>query len=77
LSFTAAPSPHGLVGQNLNMGSAGNAPVVIFQHCFTTADLQAAGWITSREIGLPSRSAKKSRTPARLRCATARQPRSR
>ena len=29
------------------VGSAGNAPVVIFQHCFVTAGLQTAGWITS------------------------------
>jgi len=31
------------------VGSAGNAPVVVFQRCFATADLQAAGWITSPE----------------------------
>ena len=29
------------------VGSAGNAPVVIFQRYFVTADLQAASWITS------------------------------
>ena len=34
------------------VGSAGNAPVVIFQHCFVTAGLQTAGWITSHiDIG--------------------------
>jgi hypothetical protein len=30
------------------VGSAGNAPVVIFQRCFMTAGLQTAGWIISR-----------------------------
>ena len=34
------------------VGSAGNAPVVIFQRCFVTAGLQTAGWITSHiDIG--------------------------
>ena len=34
------------------VGSAGNAPVVSFQHCFMTAGLQTAGWITSHiDIG--------------------------
>lgn len=34
------------------VGNAGNAPVVIFQRCFKTADLQTAGWITSHiDIG--------------------------
>jgi len=33
------------------VGSAGNAPVVNFQHCFMTASLQTAGWITSLENG--------------------------
>ena len=33
----------------LTCGGTGssNAPVVIFQHCFATAGLQTAGWITS------------------------------
>lgn len=34
------------------VGSAGNAPVVIFQRCFVTAGLQTAGWFTSHiDIG--------------------------
>ena len=51
------------------VGSAGNAPVVIFQRCFVTAGLQTAGWITShthaprsarRRTDRPSRTARSS-----------------
>jgi len=43
------------VGSERRMvGSAGNAPVVIFQRCFVTAGLQTAGWITSLKSDWPA-----------------------
>ena len=37
-------------GSEKMVGSAGNAPVVVFQRCFSTAGLQTAGWITSPKM---------------------------
>jgi hypothetical protein len=46
------------IAWTLTRGGTGSshAPVVLFQRCFVTADLQVVGRITSRAIGLASRS---------------------
>src|SRR4051794_37731064 len=53
LSFTAAPSPHGLVGQKTlkSLGSAGNAPVRRFRHMFRDARFTVEQPDHSPEIG--------------------------